>query len=173
MGRLTDVGPAGLVPAAWAVALAAHAGAVETRTLLIALVVMDVLLAVFFLATDSAMRGPVLSVWRAVLAVGLLANLPGTVALWRGETAGAAVALSLYGWLVLPAGAYVLTWRRMPDDAAAPYLVAAAATLAGTAVLAAGHAGAAGGAWPAYAGLAVAGAGQTVGIVAAAVQNAR
>jgi hypothetical protein len=173
MGRLTDVGPAGLVPAAWTVALAAHAGAVETRTLLIALVVMDALLALFFLTTLSAMRGPVLSVWQAVLGAGLLVNLPGTAALWRGTTTGAAVSLSLYGWLLLPAGAYVLTWRRMPDEAAPPYLLAAVGTLAGTAVYAAGHAGVVGGTWPVYAGLAVAGLGQTVGIVAAAVQNTR
>jgi len=172
MGRLTDVGPVGLVPAAWAVVVAAHAGAVAGRTLLVALVVMDALLALFFLTTLSAMRGPVLGVWQAVLGLGLLANLPGTAALWQGVTAGPAVALSLYGWLLLPAGAYVLTWRRMPGDRAAPYLLAAVGTLAGTAVYAAGQAGPVGGSWPALAGLAVAGLGQTVGIVAAATENA-
>jgi len=39
MGRLTAVAPAGLVPAAWAVTVAAHTGAVGTRTLFVALLV--------------------------------------------------------------------------------------------------------------------------------------
>jgi len=173
MGRVTDLAPAGLVPAAWVVTAGAHGGAVSERTLLIALVVMDVLLAAFILAGAAEMTGPVLGVWRLVLFAGLPVTLAGTVGLWLSPPNEALLGVSLYGWMLLPGAAYFRTGTLVTD---APfrqvYLGAGVGSLAGAVVYAAGSAGVAG-AGPAWllVGLAGVGVAQSVGMVTAAVQN--
>lgn len=173
--RLTDLAPAVLVPAAWAVTVGAVATPLVTdRTLLIALVVMDVLLVAFYLASRAAMTGPVLGAWRRVLLGGLGATLVGTAALALAPDAGVLVALPLYAWMVLPGLGYVRTWSAV--EAALPrriYLVAAVLSLAGALLYALAALGPGGARAPGLAGLLCVGVGQTLGIVTAAARNRR
>lgn len=171
MGRLTDVGPAGLVPAAWLVTLGAHAGDISDRTLLIALLVMDVLLAAFFLASRDEMTG-VLAVWERVIVVGLLVNIPGTVALAVAPDETLALAFTLYGWMILPGLAYVLTGRAHADSLPRRiYIGAGVLSLVGPVVYAVGHLGGVSPDLTIVGGLVLVGIGQTVGIVTAVLQN--
>lgn len=173
MGRITDIAPAGLVPAAWLVTAGAHRSAVSERTLLVALVVMDVLLAAFIVAGAAEMDGPVLRVWRVVLFAGLPLTLAGTVGLWLSPPNEVLLGLSLYGWMLLPGAAYLQTGTLVPD---APfrqvYVLAGVLSLAGAVVSAAatGNVMGVGPEWL-LVGLAVVGLGQSVGMVTAAVQN--
>jgi hypothetical protein len=172
MGRLTDLAPAGMVPAAWGLTLAAHAAFVSDRTLFIGLVVMDGLLVAFAVASTGQMTGPVLPAWRQVLLAGLLANLLGTADLLVDPGTNPALPVTLYAWMLLPGVAYVRTGRettRSPYREA--YLLAAALTLAGAAVYSVAFVDIAGDAGLLFGGLVVLGVGQTAGIVAAAVQN--
>ncbi|RXK49476.1 hypothetical protein [Halorientalis pallida] len=172
MGLLKDVGPAGLVPAAWVFAAAAVLGLITARTVLIAMVVMDVLLVTFFLTTLSEMNGPVLGAWQRVLAVGAVVNILGTVDLVVTPEADPLSALALYAWIVLPGAAYVRTWAAMSGPTYRHvYLVGAALSLVGLGLFAAGGATLLDDATVAVAGLAVVGVGQTAGIVTAALQN--
>lgn len=173
MGRVTDIAPAGLVPAAWLVTAGAHQGAVSERTLLIALVVMDVLLAAFIVAGASEMTGPVLRVWRWVLVAGLPLTLAGTLGLWLSPPNEALLGASLYGWMVLPGVAYLRTSTLVAD---APfrqvYFAAGALSVAGAVVYAVAIANGTGvGPEWLLAGLAAVGVGQSLGMVTAAVQN--
>lgn len=172
MGRLTDVGPAGLVPAAWLVTIAAHRSLVAERTLLIALVVMDVLLLAFILAARGEMTGPVLAIWRRVLVVGFVVTVTGTVGLALDPNQPALTAVGLYGWVALPAVAYLQTGRAHDRGRYRQvYLASGVLSLAGGVVAALGHAGGVAPATTIVAGLALVGIGQTAGIVAAARQN--
>lgn len=166
MGRLTDYGPTVLVPAAWTTTLAAHVGVVARRTLVVALGVMCVLMGAFYVAGRAEMDGPVLGIWRRVIAVGLVATVPGTVDMALGTPDPVALG-TLYVWMVLPGVAYVLTGREV-ESYRPVYFAGAALALAGTVAYALrpvlGD--------PAtVAGLAAVGVGQTAGIVAAAVDN--
>ncbi|MFB6304861.1 MAG: hypothetical protein ABEH47_06825 [Haloferacaceae archaeon] len=170
----TDVGPAGLVPAAWGLTVAAvFTPLVTDRTLLIALVVMDVLLAAFYVATRDEMTGPVLGAWRRVLVAGLAANLVGTAGLLVAPGARALLAVPLYAWMVLPGLGYVRTWRETPTGLPrALYGLSAAGSLVGAGLYAVAPLVAGGDGPAALAGLVAVGAGQTAGIVTAAVENA-
>jgi hypothetical protein len=171
MGRVTDVAPAGLVPAAWLVTSAAHVSAVSARTLFIALVVMDVLLAVFSVAGREEMSGRVLRVWLGVLVAGLAVTLVGTVDMALTPVNNPALPVTLYGWMILPGVAYLQTGRLVSQGPYAPiYAGAGGLSLIGAVLYAAGHVG------PLVAvsllwGLAVVGVGQSVGMVTATVQN--
>lgn len=167
---LTDVGPGLLVPAAWTVTLLAHLGTVSRRTLLIALVVMDVLLVAFAVVSRDEMTGPVLGIWQRVLLVGLVATVAGTADL--AFRLGGALALgTLFVWMVVPGVAYVLTGREVPTPAyRRVYFGGGACSLVGAAVYALTPAGVAG-EWAVVSGLALVGVGQTAGILAAVVQN--
>lgn len=153
---LTENGPVVLVPAAWTVAGAAHAGRVETETLLIAHVVMATLIAVFAAVSWSEMSEGVLRVWRAVLVAGFFVTLSGVVGLSASPSGSIPAAVSLYGWFGLPAAGFVYTAREV--DAGAPYAAGALLCAAGAAVYVTAP----------VAGVAVVGAGQTVGIADAA-----
>lgn len=168
MGRLTAVGPAGLVPAAWAVTAAAHTGAVRTRTLFVALLVMSVLLAAFFLAARAEMSGPVLGVWRRVLLAGLFVTLAGTADLAQVPTVNPLAGLTVYAWMVFPGVAYLRTGRAMPELGWV-YLLGGALSFLGAGVYAFG-APVSGGP-VVLAGIALVGVGQTAGIVTAVLQN--
>ena len=175
MGRITDIAPAGLVPAAWLVTAGAHRGAVSERTLLVALVVMDVLLAAFIVAGAAEMDGPVLRVWRVVLVAGLPLTLAGTGGLWLSPSNQMLLGLSLYGWMLLPGAAYLRTGTLVADTPFQQvYVLAGVLSLAGAAVYAAATVDGMGmGVSPDWllVGLAVVGVGQSVGMVTAAVQN--
>jgi len=168
---LTDVGPGLLVPAAWTVTLLAHLGTVSRRTLLIALVVMDVLLVAFAVASREEMTGPVLGVWQRVLLVGLVATVAGTVDLALGSTGDLLALGTLLVWMVVPGVAYLQTGRAVETPTyRRVYLAGGILSLAGAVVYALEPAGIAG-ETAVVAGLALVGLGQTAGILAAVVQN--
>jgi hypothetical protein len=171
MGRVTAVAPAGLVPAAWLVTIAAHAGLVSARTVFVALAVMSVLLAAFFLASLGEMTG-VLGVWQYVILAGLVATLAGVadVALLPGNTV---LPVTLYAWMLLPGLAYFPTGTAHADPGLRNiYLGAATLSLFGAGLYALGHLAGVEPTMTLVAGLATVGAGQTAGIVTAVRQNA-
>ena len=171
MGRVTDLAPAGLVPAAWLLTMATHASLAADRTLLIGLGVMDVVLLVFYVVSFAEMTG-ILRIWQQVLLAGLLATLLGTADMLVQPGTNPVLPVALYAWMLLPGVAYVPTGL---ETAATPYrqvyLAAAVLTVLGTAVYSIPLLGLAGGSTLTLAGLGVLGAGQTAGIVAAAVHN--
>jgi hypothetical protein len=170
MGRVTDVAPGVLVPAAWIVTIGAHVGVVSTHAVFVALVVMSVLLAAFFLASLGEMPG-VLRVWQYVIAAGLPVTLAGMAGLALRPDSPL-VAAALYGWMLLPALAYVPTGTAHADATLRNlYLGAATLSLFGAGLYALGHlAGVSPTAWM-VAGLVAVGLGQTAGIVTAVRQN--
>lgn len=171
MGRVTDVAPAGLVPAAWLVTMGAHGSAVSTRTLFIALAVMDVLLVAFFVAGRAEMTGSVLRIWLGVLVAGLAVTLVGTADMALDPTSNPALPVTLYGWMVLPGLAYLQTGRLVVGSPYRQvYVGAGALSLVGAVLYAAAHVGplvTSGLLW----GLAVVGVGQSLGMVTATAQN--
>lgn len=172
MGRVTDVAPAGLVPAAWLLTGAAHASVVSNRTLFVGLVVMDAALLAFALASAGEMTGPVLPAWRQVILAGLLATLLGTADMAVNPGTNPALPVALYAWMLLPAVAYLHTARettRRPHRGV--YLGAAILSVIGAGLYSLPFIEVAGGAGVALAGIAVLGVGQTAGIVVAALQN--
>jgi len=172
MGRVTDIAPAGLVPAAWGLTIAAHADIVSARTLFVGLVVMTTVLVAFAAVGFGEMDGPVLSAWRQVLIAGLLVTALGTIDMAVGPDRNPTLPAALYAWMVLPAAAYVHTGRRTRHQPyRGVYLAAAAGSVLGFALYGLAHVDLVGGTGLPLVGIAVLGAGQTAGIVAAAVQN--
>ena len=167
LGRVRETAPVVLVPAAWTVVTLAHSGTVTERTLLIAHVVMDVLLVAFAALSWSDMTEGALRSWRTVLVAGLVFTLAGTYGL-ATDGDPALLALTVYAWMLLPAAALAHTGQLVPPEDG-PRVYTTGAILSGVgAVLYLGT----------YvdfevatvAGLALVGAGQTAGIVNAAVQ---
>ncbi len=170
MGDLTDRAPGGLVPAAWLVTIGAHAGAVSTQALFVALVVMAVLLAAFFLASLGEMTG-LLRVWQYVIAAGLAVTLAGVAGFALGELTPL-LAASLYGWMLLPGLAYVPTGTAHAEAALRNvYLGAATLSLFGAGLYALGHLAGVSPTASMVGGLVLVGVGQTAGIVTAVRQN--
>lgn len=172
---VTAVAPVVLVPAAWVLAGAAvFTPLVTDRTFLVALVVMDVLLAGFYLATRRAMVGLVLGRWRRILVAGLLANLVGTVGLLVVPGERMLLAVPLYAWMVLPGLGYVRTYRMTERGLSRTvYLLAAAGSVGGAVLYAVAPLSPVETTTMALVGLGCVGVGQTVGIVTAAVGNLR
>ncbi|WP_253738581.1 hypothetical protein [Halohasta salina] len=163
--QLRESGPGLLVPLAWLFVAAADVGAVGSRSIFIAHLVMAGFIA-FFLATGWAdMSTGALAGWRAVMVVGLAVTLAG-VAGFLVETGSTALwTTSLVGWMLLPAAGLADTGRRL-DEAAEVYLGSAAIAGLGAVVYLLSLAGMGSG----LAGLAFVGVGQTVGIVDAVVR---
>jgi len=170
--RVRETAPAGLVPLAWAFAIAAHRGVVGERPVLIAHAVMVVLLVAFVVFSWGDMREGVLRAWRLVILAGIPVTLAGVAgALASPPAAAPLLAASVVGWALLPAPALWYTGGESPGTARTVNRVAAALSLAGVAVyLAALAVGTAPSASPRVAGLALVGVGQTVGIVDAALR---
>jgi len=165
---LRENGPALLVPAAWLVAAAAVLGAVSTHALFVAHVVMSALLVAFVAASWRDMSTGVLRAWKLVIVAGTpvtLAGVAGFLALGApGIPPDALLAVSLYGWALLPAAGFAYTGRRV-EAGARIYDVGVACCVAG----AVGVAMAPSTTWTAAA-LAVVGVGQTAGILDAALR---
>lgn len=172
MGRVTDLAPAGLVPAAWLLTIAAHADVTSEHALLVGMVVMDVVLIVFYIVSRGEMTGPVLPAWRQVLLAGLLATLLGTVDLVVAPESNPALPVTLYAWMLLPGVAYARTGG---ETEASPhrrtYFAVAAGSILGAALYSLPFVDLGGGSALLLAGLAVIGIAQTAGIVSAALQN--
>ncbi|WP_255151404.1 hypothetical protein [Halorarius halobius] len=158
--------PAGLVPLAWGFALAAHLGALSTRTVLIGHGVMTALLVAFAALSWREMRGdPALRPWLGVVVAGVPVTLAGAYGVATGAETMAVVAVA--GWLLLPAVALVDTGRRVPDGDR-PWSYTVGGALSAVAALGVVVGTAAGGTLTVGA-LVLGGVGQTVGIVAAVV----
>jgi hypothetical protein len=170
---LRENGPALLVPAAWGVAAGAVLGVVSGHALFVAHVVMSALLAAFVAASWRDMATGVLRAWKLVILAGTPVTLAGVAGfLARDGTvpglaaalpADALLAVAFYGWMVLPAPAFVYTGLR---DTAVPrstaHYAAAGCSVAGAAVAAL-----AGSSTGVVAGIALVGLGQTAGILVA------
>jgi len=111
--RLRENGPGLLVPLAWTFVTAAHLEAVMTRTLFVAHVVMSVIIAAFTVLSWRDMQAGILRVWKGVMLVGLPVTLAGTVGLAVTPTADALLAVSIFGWMLLPAAALGYTGRHV------------------------------------------------------------
>lgn len=167
---LRENGPALLVPAAWAVVIAAHVDLVATRTLLIAHGVMSILLVAFAVLSYRDMREGVLSVWWLVIAAGIPVTAAGLAGLAAPALGRVGLPLAVGGWMLLPGIALIETGRGMtPDDAPTVYLAAGGLCLAGAAVYFGGLF--AGGGRALVAGLVLVGVGQTAGIVDAVLRH--
>jgi len=163
--RLRENGPAVLVPLAWAFAIAAHLGSLQIRTVLIAHVVMDVILVAFTVLSWSEMRRGVLRAWKLTLLAGLGLTLTGTVGLVQRPPVEPLLGLTVIGWLLVPAVGLVYTGQHV-DRSPRVYTAGAMLSVAGAGVYVATSL-ASGEASTLVASLALAGVGQTAGIVAA------
>lgn len=165
--RVRETAPAGLVPLAWTFATVAHLDLVAERTVLVALVVMDVLLVAFVTLSWSDMREGVLRAWRLVVLAGIPVTLAGTVGLLVSPPARTLLAASVVGWALLPAPALWYTGRASSGTATVVNDAAAALSVVGAAVylwwLLTGSAGA-------VPGLVLVGVGQTAAIVDAVLR---
>ncbi|WP_144800093.1 hypothetical protein [Halorubrum depositum] len=165
---LRENGPALLVPAAWVVAAATTLGVVSTRALFVAHVVMSALLVAFVVASWRDMATGVLRAWKLVILAGTpvtLAGVAGFLALGGPEVPpDALLALSLYGWALLPAAGFAYTGRRV-EAGARVYDAGVACCVAGAVAVAVAPSAT----WTAV-GLAVVGVGQTAGILDATLR---
>ena len=116
---LRESGPGLLVPAAWLVVAAAHRGLVTERSLLIAHLVMAAFI-IFFLTTGWAeMNDRVLGGWRVVLVGGVVITLSGIAGFLIAPIATPTplLAISLFGWMVIPAFGLFYTGIVLPEAA--------------------------------------------------------
>ncbi|GAA0727188.1 hypothetical protein J2744_002427 [Halorubrum trapanicum] len=170
---LRENGPALLVPAAWGVAAGAVLGVVSAHALFVAHVVMSLLLVAFVVASWRDMATGVLRAWKLVILAGTPVTLAGVAgllardgtvpALAAAVPADALLAVAFYGWMLLPAPAFVYTGLRDPEVPRSTVHHAAAACSVAGAVVAALAASATG----VVTGVALVGIGQTAGILAA------
>lgn len=165
--RLRESGPVLLVPAIWTVVTGAHIGAVTDHTLLVAHVVMSALLVAFVALSWRDMETGVLRAWRLTILGGVPPALAGTAGLAATPNADALLWVAVVGWMVVPAPALVFTGQRVERHPRAYLAGATACVLGALAYVAAALAMAGTGAL--LIGIALAGAGQTAGIVAAVV----
>jgi len=159
---LRESGPGLLVPTAWLVVAAAHRGMVSTRSIFIAHLVM-VAFIMFFLVTGwDEMNDRALQGWRVVMVVGVGVTLSGIAGFLIAPAATPLWAISLIGWMVIPAFGLFYTGIVLPE-AAIIYVASGTLSIVGPIVfflsvlsgidlLAVG-------------GIAVTGIGQTLGIV--------
>ncbi|MDZ5811909.1 hypothetical protein U4E84_11205 [Halorubrum sp. AD140] len=166
---LRENGPALLVPAAWAVATATVLGVVSTRALFVAHVVMSALLVAFVVASWRDMASGVLRAWKLVILAGTPVTLAGVAGfllsgMGAGTPADALLALSLFGWALLPAAGFMYTARRV-EAGARIYDAGVVCCVAGAVAVAAAPSAT----WTAV-GLTVVGVGQTAGILDATLR---
>ena len=160
--RLLEVGPVGLIPLAWSYTAAVHLGLASVTSLQIAHGVMVVLMLTFLAGGWTAMADGALAAWRVVIAIGIPLTAAGLGGLlWA---IGSLQAVSLYGWMVLPAAALVYTGLQ-PSLPTTVYSGAGALSLLGAVVYAGVSTAPVS---PQLLGLALVGVGQTAGIVDAA-----
>jgi len=163
--RLRENGPVVLVPLAWTFAIAAHLDVLAIRTVLIAHVVMDVILLAFVALSWTDMRSGVLRAWKLVILVGFVLTTIGTVGLLQTPPTEPLLVLTVVGWLLVPAAGLAYTGQHVARSPRV-YTTGAALSVLGALVYAVAPVFD-GGTTGLVAGLAVAGLGQTAGIVAA------
>ncbi len=162
--RLRENGPVVLVPLAWSFATAAHLELLATRTVLIAHLVMDAIIATFTVLSWREMSDGILLEWRRVLVAGLGLTLVGTVALFATPPVERFLTVTVVGWMLVPAAGLVATGQRL-DRRPRAYSLGGALSAVGAVVYVGGVF------WTlsalVLAGLTMANVGQTAGIVAA------
>ncbi|SFC70187.1 hypothetical protein SAMN05444422_11562 [Halobiforma haloterrestris] len=161
--RARELGPPVLVPLAWLFVTAAHLEIVTEHTLFIAHIVMTVLLIGFAATGYPDMRDGVLRTWWRIIAAGSAVTLCGVVGLGLEPANPALAAVTLYGWMLLPAVGFVDTGRRV-NEGTWIYAAGTAGCLLGAVLYAVGSQGTAVG------GLVLVGLGQTAGIFDAALR---
>ena len=162
--RLRENGPVVLVPLAWTFATAAHLDLLALRTVLIAHLVMDAIIATFTVLSWREMADGILLVWRRVLVVGLGVTLVGTAGLLADPPVEPLLTATVVGWLLVPAAGLVATGRRI-DRRPRAYSLGGALSAAGAVAYVGGVFGAVSAL--VLTGLTMANVGQTAGIVAA------
>ena len=165
--RARELGPALLVPLAWAFVTAAHLEVVSEHAVFVAHVVMVLLLSGFAITGYGEMREGTLRVWWTIIALGTVVTLCGVVGLWLEPTDDRLLAVSLFGWMVLPAVGFLDTGRRV-EAGRWIYAGGVGACLLVVGLSALGVVGVPGGS--VVAGLVVVGVGQTAGILDAALR---
>lgn len=166
--QLRETGPVFLVPAAWLVVAGAHLEMVSDHAIFIAHLVMATFIAFFLTTGWSAMDDGALAGWRAVMVVGLgltIAGIGGFVldTEWL-------LALSLVGWMALPAAGLGYTGLELPA-ARRQYFGGAILTLLGAGLYLASLAGFGDQSF-ALGAIAFVGVGQTIGIVDGTLREA-
>jgi hypothetical protein len=162
--RLRENGPVVLVPLAWTFTAAAHLDVVQPRTVLIAHLVMDVIIAAFTVLSWRDMTDSVLLAWRRVLVVGLGITLAGTAGLLATPQIEPLLTGTVIGWMVVPGVALLYTGQHVTRRPLA-YTIGGMQSLVGAVAYAVGVFGSAEAL--VYVGLVFAGFGQTLGIAAA------
>ena len=159
---IREAGPGLLIPLAWVVVGAAHRGVVSARSVFIAHFVMVAFMAFFLTTGWNEMTDRVLQGWRAIIVVGLAITALGAVGFLMPAAATPLWALSLGGWMLLPAVGLAYTGILLPE-ATRIYIGSATITFVG----AVGYGVAAVGDIEllALAGIAAVGIGQTIGIL--------
>lgn len=132
-----DLGPIALIPAAWAATALTVLGYLGEEGMLIAHGVMAVFITFFAVTGWSEMSTGALRSWRTVLVAGLPVTLAGLTGFLLGTFDTPLFAISMIGWMLLPAAGLVDTARRLPE-AKAVYLSAAALSILGGFVAVAG-----------------------------------
>lgn len=162
--RLRENGPVVLVPLAWTFATAAHLDLLAMRTVLIAHLVMDTIIAAFTVLSWREMTEGVLLVWKRVLIVGLGITLAGTAGLLADPPIDPLLTATVVGWMLVPAAGLLATGR-LVDRRPLAYTAGGLLSVLGAVAYAGGVIGALSAL--VLAGLTLANIGQTAGIVAA------
>lgn len=162
-----DVAPTMLIPAAWLVAGGAHAELLSTDGLLIAHIVMAAFITLFVLTGWHAMDTGALRAWRIVLVAGFFLTLSGIAGFSLTEFETPLLAISLIGWMLLPAVGLAATGDALVETGFHPvYHGGAGLSVIGAGLYVSGLA--IGVALLLFVGMAFVGIGQTAGIVDAA-----
>jgi hypothetical protein len=113
--RIRDLGPVVLVPAAWIATLAAVLDILGSDGMAIAHAVMLAFISFFLLTGYQSMADGALRAWRNVMIVGLPITAAGFVGFFVSSGATALFAVSLVGWMLLPAAGLADTAGKIPD----------------------------------------------------------
>lgn len=128
---IRERGPGLLVPLAWFVVGAAHAGVVTSRSIFIAHLVMVAFMTFFLVTGWNELSGPVLRGWQAVIAAGLVVTALGAVGFVVPAVSGPLWAISIGGWMLLPAVGLAYTAALMPTEVQRIYIWSATITVVG------------------------------------------
>lgn len=104
-----------LVPFAWTAVTIVHLDGLGETGMFIAHVVMALFLAVFAVTGRPDMQDGVLEIWWQIITVGLFVTLSGIAGFQAVPVADAFLAVSLFGWMVLPAVGFVYTAQRVTE----------------------------------------------------------
>lgn len=166
--EIRDLGPVGLVPAAWLAAAASVRGILGNDAMLVAHAVMATFITLFVLTGWSAMSTGAFRAWRAVMVAGLPVTLAGLAGFLVSGPKRLLFSISLVGWMLLPAAGLAYTAQELPA-ARLRYLSTAALSAGGAAVAVAGLT--ISDKRLLFAGIALVGIGQTLGITDASSRD--